>query len=198
MEFCSGGSVADLIQYCKRTFQEKEISSICYCILKALKYLHSKNVCHRDIKGGNILLNQAGFAKLTDFGVSKITDKERIMHTVVGSPYWMAPELISAGTYDMTADVWSLGITAIEMAEGQPPHHELHPMRAMREIPGKEPPTLKDSKKWPKEFGQFLSTCLQKTPSSRPSCKDLLKHSFIKTLKKHSKKKLRLWFKKRL
>jgi len=184
MEFCSGGSISDLMHFCAKTLTEKEIASVCYCILKALSYLHSKNVCHRDIKGGNILLTQSGYAKLTDFGVSKIADKGKKMNTVVGSPYWMAPELISVGNYDISADVWSLGIAGIEMAEGNPPHHELHPMRAMRVIPTSEPPTLKDTSKVSKEFVLFLASMLQKEPRARPTCKELLKNSFIKNAKK--------------
>jgi len=193
MEFCSGGSVADIMQFCKRTFQEKEIGAICYCVLKALSYLHSKNVCHRDIKGGNILLTQSGVAKLTDFGVSKIADKGKKMNTVVGSPYWMAPELISVGNYDVSADIWSLGVTCIEMAEGNPPHHDMHPMRAMRVIPTSEPPTLKvdNNKKWSKELTTLLSICLKKKPEERPPAKLLLKNPFVKNSKKMFKKELK-------
>jgi len=115
------------------------------------------------------------------------------MTTVVGSPYWMAPELISVGNYDVSADVWSLGITIIEMAEGNPPHYDLHPMRAMRVIPTAEPPTLKPdtTKKWSKDFAAFLSTCLKKEPEERPSTKSLLQNPFIKAGKKSFKKDLK-------
>jgi serine/threonine protein kinase len=99
MEFCSGGSIADLYEYCKMALNEKQIASVCYCVLKGLDHLHGKNITHRDIKGANILLTQAGVAKITDFGVSKIQEKDTKMQTVVGSPYWMAPEVISLGAY---------------------------------------------------------------------------------------------------
>jgi len=191
MEFCSGGSIADVYEYCKQTFNEKQIASVCYCVLKGLDHLHSKNITHRDIKGANILLTQAGVAKITDFGVSKIQEKDTKMQTVVGSPYWMAPEVISLGAYTNLADIWSLGITCIEMAEAGPPRGDQHPMRVMRMIPTLPPPTLKEPGKWSKEYQDFLGKCLQVKAQTRPSCKELLKHPFIKSAKKTYKKDLK-------
>jgi serine/threonine protein kinase len=192
MEYCSGGSISDLYEYCKISFNEKQISSICYCVLKGLDHLHGKNITHRDIKGANILLTQAGVAKLTDFGVSKIQEKDTKMQTVVGSPYWMAPEVISIGAYDNLADIWSLGITCIEMAEGGPPRGDQHPMRVLRMIPTLPAPSLKEPVKWSKEFQDFLSKCLQVKPQNRASCKELLKHPFVKSAKKTYKKELKV------
>jgi len=193
MEFCSGGSVADIYEYCKntKTLNEKQIASVAYCVTKGLEHLHGKNITHRDIKGANILLTQAGVAKLTDFGVSKIQDKGSKMKTVVGSPYWMAPEVISMGAYDNLADIWSLGVTCIEMAEGGPPRGDQHPMRVLRMIPTLPPPTLKEPSKWSKDFQDFLGKCLQSKPKDRASCKELLKHPFLKGGKKMYKKELK-------
>jgi len=191
MEFCSGGSIADVYEYCKQSFNEKQIASVCYCVLKGLDHLHSKNITHRDIKGANILLTQAGVAKITDFGVSKIQEKDTKMQTVVGSPYWMAPEVISIGSYDNLADVWSLGVTCIEMAEGGPPRGDQHPMRVLRMIPTLPPPALKEPQKWSKDFHDFLGKCLQVKATNRSSCKELLKHPFIKGAKKIYKKELK-------
>jgi len=191
MEFCSGGSISDIYEYCKLTFNEKQIASVCYCVLKGLDHLHGKNITHRDIKGANILLTQAGVAKITDFGVSKITEKDIKMQTMVGSPYWMAPEVISQGSYDNLADIWSLGITCIEMAEGGPPRGEQTPLRVLRMIPTLPPPALKEPGKYSKDFIDFLSKCLQTKPEKRSSCKELLKHPFIKNSKKNYKKELK-------
>jgi len=191
MEFCSGGSISDIYEYCKITLNEKQISSVVYCVLKGLEHLHGKNITHRDIKGANILLTQAGVAKLTDFGVSKIQEKGTKMNTVVGSPYWMAPEVISLGAYDNLADIWSMGVTCIEMAEGGPPRGEQHPMKVLRMIPALPPPSLKEPTKWSKEFGEFLSKCLQLKAQTRASCKELFKHPFLKGAKKQYKKELK-------
>jgi serine/threonine protein kinase len=191
MEFCSGGSISDIYEYCQYNFNEKQISSVCYCVLKGLDHLHGKNITHRDIKGANILLTQSGVAKLADFGVSKITENNIKMHTKVGSPYWMAPEVISLGSYDNLADIWSLGITGIEMAESAPPRAEQTPLRVLRLIPTSSPPSLKDLTKWSKEFNDFLNACLQIKPPNRSSCKELLKTPFIKNAKKNYKKELK-------
>jgi len=191
MEYCSGGSICDIYEYCKLTFNEKQISAVCFCVLKGLEHLHGKNITHRDIKGANILLTQAGVAKITDFGVSKITEKDNKMQTMVGSPYWMAPEVISQGSYDNLADIWSLGITCIEMAEGGPPRGEQTPLRVLRMIPALPPPTFKDPTKWSKDFQDFLSKCLQTKAGNRSVCKELLKHPFIRNSKKLYKKELK-------
>eukprot|EP01129_Flabellula_baltica_P007091 TRINITY_DN2728_c0_g1_i7.p1 TRINITY_DN2728_c0_g1~~TRINITY_DN2728_c0_g1_i7.p1 ORF type:complete len:561 (-),score=138.61 TRINITY_DN2728_c0_g1_i7:306-1988(-) len=178
MEFCGPGSVDDLMTITEKTLSEDEIGVILRDSLKGLQYLHSSKKIHRDIKSANILVNDGGVAKLADFGVSTESTDYTKHHTVIGTPYWMAPEVIKE-KYDQPVDIWSLGITAIEMAEGHPPLYNLHPMRAIFIIPERDPPTLKDDSKWSPEFVSFVSDCLKKDPLERPGCSKLLKHPFI-------------------
>ncbi|XP_016113692.1 mitogen-activated protein kinase kinase kinase kinase 4-like [Sinocyclocheilus grahami] len=152
-----------------------------------LLHLHSHHVIHRDIKGQNVLLTENAEIKLVDFGVSAQLDRTiGRRNTFIGTPYWMAPEVIACdenpdSTYDYRSDVWSLGITALEMAEGAPPLCDMHPMRALFLIPRNPPPKLK-SKKWSKKFQTFVDSCLVKNYLHRPSTETLLRHSFIKDL----------------
>lgn len=135
----------------------------------------------RDIKAGNILLNSEGHAKLADFGVAgQLTDTMAKRNTVIGTPFWMAPEVIEEVGYDCVADIWSLGITALEMAEGKPPYGDIHPMRAIFMIPQKPPPSFRDPDRWTTEFIDFVSLCLVKNPEERATATDLLQHVFIK------------------
>jgi len=184
MEYCDAGSVQDVIKIRKRQLSEEQIAAICAQVVRALVYLHSKHVMHRDIKSGNILLTEKGEAKLADFGVSaKLQNTMAKKNTVIGSPYWMAPEIISSKAhegYDMRADIWSLGITAIEMADTEPPRYDIHYARVIFIIAQKPPPTFKNEKEWSPEFLDFTSKCLQKDPAARPTAKDLLDHPFIK------------------
>jgi len=184
MEYCDGGSVLDTLQVCNRGMTEQQISSICLHSLRGLNYMHKNKILHRDIKAGNILLSNTGAAKLADFGVStRLLTTIQKHKTVVGSPYWMSPEVIvapnGANGYDHKADIWSLGITAIEMAETKPPHYDINPLRVIFVIPNRTPPTLKEPSKWSPEFNDFVAQCLRKNAAERPSASELLNHPFI-------------------
>ncbi|XP_026036404.1 TRAF2 and NCK interacting kinase b isoform X7 [Astatotilapia calliptera] len=188
MEFCGAGSVTDLIKNTKgNSLKEEWIAYICREILRGLTHLHQHKVIHRDIKGQNVLLTENAEVKLVDFGVSAQLDRTvGRRNTFIGTPYWMAPEVIACdenpdATYDFKSDLWSLGITAIEMAEGAPPLCDMHPMRALFLIPRNPAPRLK-SKKWSKKFQSFIESCLVKSHSQRPSTEQLLKHPFIRDL----------------
>lgn len=166
-EYCEGGSVSDLIEAAggrgSFAMPEECIRAACAGIVLGLEYLHKKEVCHRDIKCGNVLLTNDGHVKLADFGVSaELTNTINKRKTVVGSPFWMAPEVIKESHYDGRADVWSLGITAIEMAEGAPPHSNLNPLRAIFLIPSKPAPTLSDPDQWSPEMLDFIRCCCKK------------------------------------
>ena len=186
MEYCGAGSVTDLVKSTKgQCLKEEWISYISREILKGLSHLHANKIIHRDIKGQNVLLTDNADVKLVDFGVSAQLDRTiGRRNTFIGTPYWMAPEVIACdenpdATYDNRSDLWSLGITALEMAESQPPLCDLHPMRALFLIPRNPPPRLK-SKKWNKKFHNFIETVLVKDYTQRPSTEQLLKCPFIK------------------
>ncbi|XP_034433033.1 TRAF2 and NCK interacting kinase a isoform X16 [Hippoglossus hippoglossus] len=188
MEFCGAGSVTDLIKNTKgNSLKEEWTAYICREILRGLTHLHQHKVIHRDIKGQNVLLTENAEVKLVDFGVSAQLDRTvGRRNTFIGTPYWMAPEVIACdenpeATYDFKSDLWSLGITAIEMAEGAPPLCDMHPMRALFLIPRNPAPRLK-SKKWSKKFQSFIESCLVKSHGQRPSTEQLLKHPFIRDL----------------
>jgi serine/threonine protein kinase len=190
MEYCGPGSVNDLMVLARRTLNEAEMMLIVRDALRGLKYLHEKKRIHRDIKAGNILLNDDALAKLADFGVSSSQKDFTKHHTVIGTPFWMAPEVIQE-KYDHKADIWSLGITAIEMAEGKPPYYNVHPMRAIFMIPTRPPPKFADQTpgKWSPAFHDFLAQCLTKNPDERSSTKKLLEHAWLTPTKKANKKK---------
>ncbi|XP_016087397.1 traf2 and NCK-interacting protein kinase-like isoform X4 [Sinocyclocheilus grahami] len=188
MEFCGAGSVTDLIKNTKgNSLREDWTAYISREILRGLTHLHHHKVIHRDIKGQNVLLTENAEVKLVDFGVSAQLDRTvSRRNTFIGTPYWMAPEVIACdenpdATYDYKSDLWSLGITAIEMAEGAPPLCDMHPMRALFLIPRNPAPRLK-SKKWSKKFQSFIESCLVKNHNQRPSTEQLLKHPFIRDL----------------
>uniref|UniRef100_A0A671Q490 non-specific serine/threonine protein kinase n=1 Tax=Sinocyclocheilus anshuiensis TaxID=1608454 RepID=A0A671Q490_9TELE len=188
MEFCGAGSVTDLIKNTKgNSLREDWTAYISREILRGLTHLHHHKVIHRDIKGQNVLLTENAEVKLVDFGVSAQLDRTvSRRNTFIGTPYWMAPEVIACdenpdATYDYKSDLWSLGITAIEMAEGAPPLCDMHPMRALFLIPRNPAPRLK-SKKWSKNFQSFIESCLVKNHNQRPSTEQLLKHPFIREL----------------
>ncbi|XP_057190916.1 TRAF2 and NCK interacting kinase a isoform X5 [Triplophysa rosa] len=188
MEFCGAGSVTDLIKNTKgNSLREDWTAYISREILRGLAHLHNNKVIHRDIKGQNVLLTENAEVKLVDFGVSAQLDRTvSRRNTFIGTPYWMAPEVIACdenpeATYDYKSDLWSLGITAIEMAEGAPPLCDMHPMRALFLIPRNPAPRLK-SKKWSKKFQSFIESCLVKNHNQRPNTEQMLKHPFIRDL----------------
>ncbi|XP_056294669.1 misshapen-like kinase 1 isoform X3 [Pseudoliparis swirei] len=188
MEYCGAGSVTDLVKKTKgNCLKEDWIAYICREVLRGLSHLHAHHVIHRDIKGQNVLLTENAEVKLVDFGVSAQLDKTvGRRNTFIGTPYWMAPEVIACdenpdATYDYRSDLWSLGITALEMAEGAPPLCDMHPMRALFLIPRNPPPKLK-SKKWSKRFLSFADSCLVKNHLHRPTTDALLRHAFIRDL----------------
>uniref|UniRef100_A0AAQ5YLA6 non-specific serine/threonine protein kinase n=1 Tax=Amphiprion ocellaris TaxID=80972 RepID=A0AAQ5YLA6_AMPOC len=177
MEYCLG-SASDLLEVHKKPLQEVEIAAITHGALQGLAYLHSHNMIHRDVKAGNILLTEPGQVKLADFGSASIASPA---NSFVGTPYWMAPEVILAmdeGQYDGKVDVWSLGITCIELAERKPPLFNMNAMSALYHIAQNESPTLQSSE-WTEYFRNFIDSCLQKIPQDRPHSDDMLGHAFL-------------------
>lgn len=180
MEYCGAGSVSDLLKLNEANLDELQMATVCRDVLQGLVYLHNTRRIHRDIKAGNILLNHKGEAKLADFGVSGTLSSDTTKrHTVIGTPFWMAPEVIQEVGHNYKADIWSLGITMIEMAEGHPPYYNIHPLRAIFFIPTRPPPTFSDPTKWSPECNDFLACCLVKNPADRPMAEKLLLHPFI-------------------
>merc|ERR1719334_2827874 len=169
MEYLGGGSVRDVIVSKGETgLEEVYIAIILKEVLHGLKYMHSLGKIHRDIKSANILLASNGDVKLADFGVvGQLTDDQKKRVTVVGTPYWMAPEVISGKPYGNLADIWSLGITAIEMAKGRPPLSNLEAMKVLFLIPDRPPPILRGN--FSEDLKDFVDLCLQKIPEDRPS-----------------------------
>ncbi|XP_038190783.1 myosin-IIIa [Arvicola amphibius] len=188
LELCNGGSVTELVKgFLKRgeRMSEPIIAYILHEALMGLQHLHNNKTIHRDVKGNNILLTAEGGVKLVDFGVSaQLSSTRHRLNTSVGTPFWMAPEVIACEqqldtTYDARCDTWSLGITAIELGDGDPPLAELHPMRALFKIPRNPPPKLRQPELWSAEFNDFISKCLTKDYEKRPTVSDLLNHQFI-------------------
>ncbi|XP_067852516.1 serine/threonine-protein kinase 10 isoform X2 [Heptranchias perlo] len=185
IEFCLGGAVDATMLELDRGLTEPQIRVVARQMLEAIDYLHSQKIIHRDIKAGNVLLSQDGNVKLADFGVSaKNTKTLQKRDSFIGTPYWMAPEVVMCETmkdtpYDYKSDIWSLGITLIEMAQIEPPHHELNPMRVLLKIAKGDPPTLDNPSKWSKDFKDFLKKALDKNPETRLSAAQLLQHPFV-------------------
>ncbi|XP_061645092.1 mitogen-activated protein kinase kinase kinase kinase 3 isoform X2 [Phyllopteryx taeniolatus] len=184
MEYCGGGSLQD-IYHVTGPLLESQIAYMSRETLQGLYYLHNKGKMHRDIKGANILLTDNGYVKLADFGVSaQITATLAKRKSFIGTPYWMAPEVAAVerkGGYNQLCDIWAVGITAIELAELQPPMFELHPMRALFLMTKSnfQPPKLKDKVKWTDNFHHFVKVALTKNPKKRPTAEKLLQHPFV-------------------
>ncbi|RKO96262.1 hypothetical protein CXG81DRAFT_6749, partial [Caulochytrium protostelioides] len=189
MEYCGGGALDSTYRAIKKPLTEDQIASILYESVQGLEYLHTKyGLIHRDIKAGNLLLTESGEVKLADFGVSaKLREVGDRARTFIGTPYWMAPEVImtdpdsathSTASYDAKADIWSIGITAIEIAEKNPPLSDIHPMRALYLIPNSDL-GFAHPKSWSKPFQDFVSHCLTKDPQKRPSASQILQHPFL-------------------
>nr|XP_006135440.1 STE20-like serine/threonine-protein kinase isoform X1 [Pelodiscus sinensis] len=185
IEFCAGGAVDAVMLELERPLTEPQIKVVCKQTLEALNYLHENKIIHRDLKAGNILFTLDGDIKLADFGVSaKNTRTIQRRDSFIGTPYWMAPEVVMCETskdrpYDYKADVWSLGVTLIEMAQIEPPHHELNPMRVLLKIAKSDPPTLAQPSKWSSDFKDFLRKCLEKNIDARWNTAQLLQHPFV-------------------
>nr|XP_010978727.2 serine/threonine-protein kinase 10 [Camelus dromedarius] len=188
IEFCPGGAVDAIMLELDRGLTEPQIQVVCRQMLEALTFLHGKRIIHRDLKAGNVLMTLEGDIRLADFGVSAKNLKTlQKRDSFIGTPYWMAPEVVMCETmkdtpYDYKADIWSLGITLIEMAQIEPPHHELNPMRVLLKIAKSDPPTLLTPSKWSAEFRDFLKTALDKNPETRPSAAQLLEHPFVSSI----------------
>jgi len=183
MEFCAGSSLCDIMEATRRCYTEQQIAAVMAGTLEGLIYLHRLNKIHRDVKAGNLLLSESGIIKLADFGVAaQMASTMSRRGTVIGTPFWMAPEVISGGPeggYNAKADVWSLGITAIELAEGAPPHSDMHPMRAIFLIPTLPPPTLAEAAGWSEHLVDFVRRCVVKDIEERPFSSELLSHPLI-------------------
>lgn len=180
MEYCEFGSLKKIMKWRQSPFNETLISAIVFCALKGISYIHSKKMIHRDIKADNILIDSNGRAKIIDFGVStKLLSTYSCANSILGSPYWMSPESLQNENYTSKTDIWSLGITSIEIAEGLPPYHDKMPFMVMELIKRKPAQNLTEPDKYSEEFQNFVKMCLTIDADERPTANDLLEHPFI-------------------
>eukprot|EP00041_Stephanoeca_diplocostata_P011896 m.197358 g.197358 ORF g.197358 m.197358 type:complete len:323 (+) comp18715_c0_seq1:198-1166(+) len=182
IEKCDGGAIGDLLSKRGSGMTVNELKVAGAQMLDAITFLHSKNVVHRDLNAANTLLSGDGLIKIADFGVSAQSKGKR--HTFIGSPNWMAPEVVKCEQdkscwYVNSCDIWGLGVTMIEFADGQPPYSDLHPVKVLLKIVTSAPPKVQDPSAWPEEFSSLLSQMLQKEPEKRPSASDLRLHPFV-------------------
>lgn len=182
MEYMGGGCLTEILeQFDTLQMNEEQIAWVCQETLKGLAYIHSLHRIHRDIKSDNILLGDTGDVKIADFGyAAQLTKKKNKRNTIVGTPYWMAPELIRGQHYDTKVDIWSLGIMLMEMAEGEPPYMEFPPLRALFLITTKGIPDLKEPERWSVAFKDFAAKCLEKDPEKRPTALEMLTHPYLR------------------
>jgi len=183
MEYMNGGCLTEILdQFEHFHLTEPQVAYVCACTLRALAFIHSLHRVHRDIKSDNLLLSTEGAVKLADFGyAAQLTQQKQKRTTIVGTPYWMAPEVIRGQNYDVKVDIWSLGIMVMEMAEGEPPYMEFPPLRALFLITTKGVPPLKEPDRFSVPFRDFLNRCLEKEPEQRGDAVSLLQHPFIAT-----------------
>jgi len=188
MEFMDGGCLTDILdEFESVALNEPQIALICKQTLLGLEYIHSLNRIHRDIKSDNILLSSTGSVKIADFGYAAQLTSEKIKrNTIVGTPYWMAPELIRGMDYSHKVDIWSTGIMIMEMAEGNPPYMEHPPLRALFLITTKGIPSLKSQDSWTMEFRQFVERSLDLEANNRPEATQLLRHPFLLRTAEHT------------
>ncbi|XP_022165252.1 serine/threonine-protein kinase 10 isoform X1 [Myzus persicae] len=185
IEYCDGGALDSIMVELDRALIEEQIAYVCKYMCEGLAFLHKCKVIHRDLKAGNVLLTTSAGVKIADFGVSAKNKQTLQKHdTFIGTPYWMAPEVVLCETfrdnpYDFKVDIWSLGITLIELAQMEPPNHEMSPMRVLLKIQKSDPPKLEQPSKWSKNFNDFVAHALIKDPVQRPTADDLLKHPFV-------------------
>eukprot|EP01117_Protostelium_nocturnum_P013910 TRINITY_DN5237_c0_g1_i1.p1 TRINITY_DN5237_c0_g1~~TRINITY_DN5237_c0_g1_i1.p1 ORF type:complete len:403 (+),score=121.69 TRINITY_DN5237_c0_g1_i1:129-1337(+) len=178
MDYCGAGSVKDFGLAGTNTLDEDKAAFVLEGALRGLEYLHSQNIVHRDLKCANILVTDEGIVKIADFGISRRLEESLKAKTMTGSPYWMAPEILE-GSYDKQVDIWSLGITAIEMLENKPPNWHVKPFQLMLRMPKDPPPSFRNPEKVSRGFLDFVTRCLQKDPSLRPSATELLQDPWL-------------------